>query len=62
MAGVRPGATCQEIRALLGEPDSHAPEADICYLGRDSLSVDFPTLRATYDGSGRSTSVLERPK
>ena len=59
-AGVRPGAPRAEIRALLGEPDSTGPEADIWYLGRGGYSVDYRVLRVDYDRAGIATGVKER--
>lgn len=61
-AGVKPGATRDDIRALLGAPDSSGPEADIWYLGRDTMSVDFRRLRVDYDPAGKATAVEERIK
>lgn len=59
-AGVRPGARRADVRALLGDPDSTGPEADIWYLGRASYSVDYRVLRVDYDRAGTVTAVDER--
>ena len=58
-AGVSIGSSRASIQALLGKPDSHGPDADIWYLGRSSLSVDFRQLRVHYDGGGKALSVDE---
>ncbi len=58
-AGARIGSSRASIQALLGKPDSRGPDADIWYLGRSSLSVDFRQLRIRYDADGKALSVDE---
>lgn len=59
-AGVVPGATRDQVRALLGEPDSSGPEADIWYLGRSGTGPSFENYRVGYDKAGRVTDAAVR--
>jgi hypothetical protein len=57
-AGVVPGATRETVRALLGEPDSTGPAADIYFLGRSATGPSFETYRIEYsDGKVSAASV-----
>lgn len=54
-AGVRVGASRDQIRAILGEPDSTGPRADIYFLGRSATGPSFDTYRIDYDAGGTVT-------
>lgn len=59
-AGIRRGATRDQVRALLGEPDSTGPAADIYYLGRSRSGPSFETLRIDYAADGTVTGTAVR--
>jgi hypothetical protein len=52
-AGVVVGATRASVRALLGEPDSTGPAADIYFLGRSATGPSFETYRIEYSADGK---------
>ncbi len=56
-AGVKVGATRDQVRALLGEPDSNGPNADIWYLGRSTFAPDYQTFEISYDGKDVVTKI-----
>ncbi len=51
-AGVKVGATRNQVRALLGEPDASGPNGDTWYLGRSSYAPDYQTFIVSYDDKG----------
>lgn len=51
--GIVAGASRDAVRALLGEPDSTGPAADIWFLGRSAAGPSFETYRVDYDAAGR---------
>ncbi|MFS0737600.1 hypothetical protein ABC347_11165 [Sphingomonas sp. 1P06PA] len=59
-AGIVPGASRDQVRALLGDPDSHGPEADIWYLGRSATGPTFENYRVDYDPAGRVKAATVR--
>lgn len=56
-AGVRPGTTRAQVRALLGPPDGIDTAGDIWYLGRSHVAPDFQSLEVEYDASGVVTRI-----
>ncbi|MDP5280261.1 hypothetical protein Q9Q95_15135 [Sphingomonas sp. DG1-23] len=52
-AGIVPGAPRETVRALLGEPDSTGPAADIYFLGRSATGPTFESYRIEYDSAGK---------
>lgn len=56
-AGVRPGATRAQVRALLGEPDGTDSGGDVWFLGRSQVAPDFQSLEVEYDASGVVTRI-----
>lgn len=56
-AGVTAGASRDAVRALLGEPDSTGPSADIYYLGRSATGPSFEIYRIEYDAGGKVRSA-----
>lgn len=56
-AGVRVGATRDQVRSVLGEPDSTGPAADIYYLGRSRSGPSFETYRIDYSTAGTVTAM-----
>ncbi len=60
-AGVKLGATRDAVRALLGEPDSTGPAADIYFLGRSATGPSYESWRIDYSPAGVVTGMrLER--
>lgn len=59
-AGVKPGATRTQVRALLGEPDGAGPAGDVWFLGRSTVAPDFQSLHVDYDAAGAVTGVATR--
>lgn len=51
-AGVKPGATRDGVRALLGEPDGTDPDADVYFLGRSRSGPSYESLRIEYTAQG----------
>ncbi|UVO49620.1 outer membrane protein assembly factor BamE [Sphingomonas sp. SUN019] len=56
-AGVRVGATRDQVRSVLGDPDSTGPAADIYYLGRSRSGPSFETFRVDYSTAGVVTAT-----
>jgi hypothetical protein len=52
-AGITVGAARETVRALLGEPDSTGPAADIYFLGRSATGPTFESYRIEYDAAGK---------
>lgn len=59
-AGIVAGAPRATVRALLGDPDSTGPAADIWFLGRSTTGPTFETYRVDYDTAGRVTQAAVR--
>ncbi len=55
---LRVGMTRDEVRALLGEPDSTTDQSDTYRLGVAPLGIDPEFYRITYDAQGRVASFL----
>lgn len=51
-AGLQPGARKDEIRALLGAPDSEGPTADVYEVGLEFTAPDLIVLGIQYDDAG----------
>jgi hypothetical protein len=56
-AGLRPGETREDIRALLGHPDIEGAHLDIYYLGRQRWAPELHDLQIEYDEAGIATDV-----
>jgi outer membrane protein assembly factor BamE (lipoprotein component of BamABCDE complex) len=56
-AGVKIGATREQVRDLLGEPDSSDTSIDTWYLGRSTYAPDYTTLDVYYDEKAIVTKI-----
>ncbi|ATY32165.1 hypothetical protein [Sphingomonas psychrotolerans] len=56
-AGIVVGAPRETVRALLGEPDSTGPAADIYFLGRSATGPSFESYRIEYDAAGKVSAA-----
>lgn len=56
-AGVKPGASRQFIRGLLGAPDGVGPHADNYELGYQQSAPESAYLRIQYNGQDIATNV-----
>ncbi|PSJ37649.1 hypothetical protein [Allosphingosinicella deserti] len=59
-AGIVIGAPRERVRALLGEPDSTGPQADIYFLGRSATGPGFETYRIDYEPGNRVRAASVR--
>jgi hypothetical protein len=56
-AGVKIGAKLEQVRDLLGEPDSHDASIDTWYLGRSTYTPDYTTLDVYYNEKAIVTKI-----
>jgi outer membrane protein assembly factor BamE (lipoprotein component of BamABCDE complex) len=56
-AGVKIGATREQVRDLLGEPDSSDAAVDTWYLGRSTYAPDYTTLDVYYSEQAIVTKI-----
>ena len=61
-AGLERGASRDDVRDLLGEPDGAGADTDTWFLGRDDMAADFRILRVAYDFDGRVTRIAQETR
>ena len=57
---ITPGTPRDDVRALLGAPDSSEPDADLYVLGRAQYGVDFEMLEVSYDARAHVVALTLR--